>query len=46
MRDADREFDDFEAAGDLAERVVMGLAVLGRDELGELVGILDQQRCG
>ena len=41
--DADRELDDLETAGHLAERVVMGLAVLGRDQLSDLVGALLQQ---
>ena len=43
VRDADGELDHLEAARDLAERVVVGLAVLGRDQLGDLVGVLDQQ---
>ena len=43
VRDADRELDDFEPARHLAEGVVMGLAVLGRDQLGDPVGVLLQQ---
>ena len=43
VRDADRELDHLEPAGHLAERVVVGLAVLGRDQLGDLVGVLLQQ---
>ena len=43
VRDADGELDDLEPAGHLAERVVVGLAVLGRDQLGDLVGVLHQQ---
>ena len=43
MRDADGELDHLEAAGHFAERVVVGLAVLGRDQLGDLVGVLHQQ---
>ena len=43
VRDADGELDDLEAAGDLAQGVVVGLAVLGRDQLGDLVGILHKQ---
>jgi hypothetical protein len=34
VRSADREFDNFEAAGHLALGIVVGLAVLGRDHFG------------
>ena len=43
VRRAARELDDLEAALDLAARVVDGLAVLGGDDPGELVGVRGEQ---
>ena len=42
VRDPHRELDHLQAAGHLAEGVVVGLAVLGRDHLGELVSALQR----
>ena len=42
LRDAGGELDVLEAAGDLAERVGVHLAVLGRDDVRQLVGTLAQ----
>ena len=42
MRRADGELDHLQAARHLALGVVMGLAVLGRDHLGELVSALPE----
>ena len=42
VRRADRELDHLETAGHLALGVVVGLAVLGRDHFGQLVGPLPQ----
>ncbi len=39
MRDADRELDDLDAALDVTAGVGDGLAVLDRQQLGELVGV-------
>ena len=39
VRDADRELDDLDAALDVALGVGDGLAVLDRQQLGELVGV-------
>jgi hypothetical protein len=43
MRDAAGEFDHLDAALHLADRVGMGLAVLGRNRFGDTVGILVKQ---
>lgn len=41
--DAARELDDLETAGDLTEGVAAGLAAFAHDDVGDLVGVVDEQ---
>ena len=43
MRDAAGEIDHFDAAANLAERIIVSLAVFGANAAGDLVGVLVEQ---